>query len=320
MYDSSSAFTHDDFQSSIEDDHVSTAAFNTVTLPEAVVISNNILASEHVTQHDTANNLVTAVCGESSIEADLQDLNPHGEILVDTVSYGESGNVNVAPEEVPVHRIDPKISDRLKTAESDTVTFQGDMIEIRDLGHGINQDPMCAPTLHEFPVKAAASCEEAVPRAILMTCKAAQDTGNKPVKAAFEGENLVPDAICPSTPRRKTCRPLRPSRDIHPIYKSPSSMPAKRRHAVSIRPSRVVQPIMSQTFARAVVVKATSDPQTVLTKATDSTVSESSSAESDPVPQLESRKREAARKMVETAKRARQSDECMSLILIMPSH
>ena len=153
-----------------------------------------------------------------------------------------------------------------------------------------------------------------------MTCKAAQDTGNKPVKAAFEGENLVPDAICPSTPRRKTCRPLRPSRDIHPIYKSPSSMPAKRRHAVSIRPSRGVQPIMSQTFARAVVVKATSDPQTVLTKATDSTVSESSSAESDPVPQLESRKREAARKMVETAKRARQSDECMSLILIMPSH
>ena len=152
MYDSSSAFTHDDFQSSIEDDHVSTAAFNTVTLPEAVVISNNILASEHVTQHDTANNLVTAVCGESSIEADLQDLNPHGEILVDTVSYGESGNVNVAPEEVPVHRIDPKISDRLKTAESDTVTFQGDMIEIRDLGHGINQDPMCAPTLHEFPI------------------------------------------------------------------------------------------------------------------------------------------------------------------------
>ena len=297
-----------------------------MTLPDAVIMSNNILASEHVTQHDTANILVTTICGESSIEVDLQDLNPHGEILVDTVSYGESGNVNVAPEEVPVHRIDPKISDRLKTAEldtktaeSDTVTFQGDMIEIRDLGHGINQDPMCAPTLHEFPVKAAASCEEAVPRAILMTCKAAQDTGNKPVKAAFEGENLVLDAICSSTPRRKTCRPLRPSRDIHPIYKSPSSMPAKRRHAVSIRPSRGVQPIMSQTFARAVVVKATSDPQTVLTKATDSTVSESLSAESDPVPQLESRKRKAARKMVETAKRARQSDECMSLILIMPS-
>ena len=99
---------------------------------------------------------------------------------------------------------------------------------------------MCAPTLHEFPVKAAASYAEAVPRAILITCKAAQDTGNKPVKVAFEGENLVPDAISPSTLRRKTCRPIRPSRDIYPIYKSPSSVSAKRRHAMSIRPSRGV--------------------------------------------------------------------------------
>ena len=253
MYDSSSAFTHDDFQSSIVDDHVPTAAFNTVTLFDAVAISNNILASEHVTQHDTANILVTTICGESSSKADVQDLNPHHKSLVDAISYTESGNLIVAPEEVPVHRIDPKISDPQKTAEPDTVTFQGDMIEIKDLGHRINQDPVYAPTLHKFPVKATASCEEAVPRAILMTCKVTQDTGNKPVKAAFEGENLVLDAICSSTPRRKTCRPLRPSRDIHP-------------------------------------------------------------------PQLESRKREAAKKMVETAKRARQSDECMSLILIMPNH
>ena len=36
---------------------------------------------------------------------------------------------------------------------------------------------------------------------------------------------------------------------------------------MSVQPSRGVQPIMSQTFARAVVVKATSDPRTVLTKA-----------------------------------------------------
>lgn len=123
---------------------------------------------------------------------------------MDTVSYGESGNVNVAPEEVHVHRIDPKISDPLKTAEPDTVTFQGDIIEIKDLGHGINQDPVFAPTLHKFPVKAVASCEEAIPRAILMTCIAAQDAGNKPVKAAFEGENLVPDAIWQSRELRQT--------------------------------------------------------------------------------------------------------------------
>ena len=223
MYDSSSAFTHDDFQSSIEDHYDSTAAFNAVTLPDAVAIGDNILASEHITQHHSVNILVTTICAKSSAEADVQDLNPHRETLEDTISYGESGNVNVAPEDILVHRIEPKNSDSQKTAEPDTVISQGDMIETKDLGHGINQDPVCAPTLHERPVKDAASSGEAASGAILMTCKAAQDTqsdakntGNKPVKAAFEGENIASDAICPSTPRRNTCHPMRPSREIHP--------------------------------------------------------------------------------------------------------
>ena len=303
MYDPSSAFTHDDFfQSSIENDHVSTVA---------------VPASENATQHQRPNIPVTTICGKSSAEAGVPDLNPHREILVDTISRGESGTDSVAHEEVPVHRIEPKDRDQQKIAESDTVTSQGDMIEIEDLGLGTNQDSVCAPTLHECPVKAAASCEEAAPGTVLMVCEAAQDaqsdvkkTGNESVQAAFEGENLASD-ICPSAPRRNVCRPMRPSRGIHPIDKSPSFVSAKRRHAVSLRPSRGVQPIMSQTFALAVVVEAASDPQTVLTRATDSTVSDSSSSESDPVPQPESRKREAAKQIVETAKRARQSDECM---------
>ena len=109
-------------------------------------------------------------------------------------------------------------------------------------------------------MKDAANCEETTPKAVLITYKTSQDTQsdaknteNKPVKAVFEGENLTPDAICPSTPRRKTCRPIRPSRDIHPIHKSPSFVSVKRRHAVSLRPPRGVQPIMSQPHALAVV-------------------------------------------------------------------
>ena len=114
------------------------------------------------------------------------------------------------------------------------------MIEIKNLVYRINQDFVYAPTLHEFPVKAVASCEKAISRVILITCKAAQNTGNKPVKVAFEGENLVLDTICPSTSRRKIYRSLRPSRNIYSIYKSLFSISAKRRYAVSIRSSRSV--------------------------------------------------------------------------------
>ena len=71
IYNFLNTFTHDNFQLSIEDNYISIIIFNTVTLPNAVIISNNISVSEYVTQYNTVNILITIICGESSIEVDI---------------------------------------------------------------------------------------------------------------------------------------------------------------------------------------------------------------------------------------------------------
>lgn len=108
-------------------------------------------------------------------------------------------------------------------------------LDFEDSGLGLSQDPVCPSALDECLVKAA-------PGAVFLACKAAQDaqgeaenTETDSVEAAFEGGDPALDVSCPS-PRGNICRPLRPSRDIHPIDNSPSSVSvsAKRRHALSL--------------------------------------------------------------------------------------
>ena len=125
------------------------------------------------------------------------------------ISYEESESDNVVPEEIPVQRIELRNSDQQKPAEPGTVTSQINMIEIEGLMIVTHQHPVCASTLDDCPVEAAASCEEDVFKVVIMSCKATQDassdaknTGNEPAGAASQGENVALDIIYLSTPNR----------------------------------------------------------------------------------------------------------------------
>ena len=314
MYDPSTAFTHDElFESSIRDDCVTNAVVKAMALPDTAAKSDSVPTSDNAAQHSGSNNLAT---GKSSAEGNLRDVNLHHEALVDFISDGESDSNNTVLEEVPVQEIDPENSNQQKSAVPGTITSQVGMTEVEDLRLDTNHHPVSALTLNGRSVTAATSCEEPAPGAVVMGCEATQDTPsdakdarNEPIGPA-ERENLASGAICPSTPRKNTCRPMRPSRDVYPINKSPSSVS----YPLSLQPSPGVQPVTRQTYALSVVVEAADDSLAGPTL----TASESSSSDSDSKLPPGSRKRGAVKQIEETAKRARQYDKGISLVLRRP--
>lgn len=228
--------------------------------------------------------LATSFCEKNSALANAEDANPRCETLADSPSCEKSDcdNAAAAGEEENLDLENPKL-----------VT---------------SQDSVCAP--------AAANSEES-PEAILQACKASQDKAERNEDGSVEvaSENLASAVICPSSPQRNSCRQLRPSRDIQPINRSPSSTPVKQRHTRRLRPSFGVQPVMSSTFTVMSSVKITSRPQSALNTVIDLTALDDSSSESDPSPRPGSRKRAAPKESLETAKRAKEYSEGMRLVL-----
>ena len=229
------------------------------------MIINNTRASDNAIKYHGSNNLATTFCENYTFEACAQDRKPDREALVDTVSCEKSDCDNAARKGFPTHRIEPEISQQRESAEPDTATSQVAMTEninFGDLGLESSHDPVCASALDECPVKAAANSEEATPEAVFLDGQGeAENTENVSVKAVFEGENPTSEVIRPSSCHHNICRPVRPSRDIHPIDVSPSFVSGKRRHALSLKPSFGVQPIMSQTFALSVSLKPQGIPR-----------------------------------------------------------
>lgn len=338
MYDCYTAFICDDgFEpSSTGNAHSSTAVVNPVALLEGIVNNNNIRASENPIQHHDSNNHSTTFGEHSSAETNVQGVNPHRKTLVDINSCEQPHSDNAAPGEVHAHRIEPENKDQRKSTEPSLVTSQVIMTEnldFEDLVHVARRDSVCASALGDCSVKAAANSEETASEVVDLVCKAAQDAHgeaeiaeiaenaeNDSVEAGFEGENPASDVTGSSPSCRISCRPMRPSRGIHPINNSPPSVSNKPRHALSPQPSRGVQPIMSETFALSVIIKTAQDPQPIPTGVLDPNLSEPSSSESDLTRRPESRKRAAVKQSPEAAKRAKQCDEGMSLVLIRPDH
>lgn len=281
------AFSYDEgfFSSSMPYDCMVTATIDPLALADAAIIKDNIRTSDKAIEHHGCDSLAATVCKDSSIEVNVQDVNPHRETLVDGVPCSNSDRDNAAPGEVPAHSIEPKCNDEGKSAEPDTVTPQVGITEnlaFEDSGLGISQDSGCASALGGCHLKAAANTEDAAPRAIFLACKATRDTQgeaenteNGSVEAAFRGENPASDVVCPLPARRNIRRPMRPSRGIHPIGDSPS--------------------VTSQTLNLSVVIETASEPRP------------------------ESRKRAAVKQTSETAKRARKSDEGIFLFLATPN-
>lgn len=237
--------------------------------------------------------------------------------LVDTDSCERFDNDNAVPEEAPTHSVERKDSDQLKFAESDTFISQvGIDLGIEDSGLGTSQDPVCVSDLDQCSVNAAANFEEAILRMISPASEAAQDTQSEAKKIendltrrAVGGEQVAPYVIRLSRPRHNISGPMRPSRDIHHTGSSVSTKPRR------LRPSRGVQPIRSRKFAVSVLIENVNDIQTVLTG-----VIALSASESDTVPHAEHRKRSAAEQILETTKRVKPSDECMSLVSSARDH
>lgn len=199
----------------------------------------------------------------------FQDVNLHRETPEDIMISNESSNAKAVPEGVTVQKSTPDIGDKEEIAESRTETSPVSRIEIEGIGH-------------------------------------AKDTANESAEAAIVEGNLAPVTLCPSTPRRSTCRRLRPSRGIHPIKLSPSIRSAKRKRLLTLQPSRGVQPMARPTVSVSVVVEGTSGPQV-----TDPTVAGSSLLASDYLPRSESRKRVAVDDAVEKALKTVRHDEGM---------
>lgn len=229
----------------------------------------------------------------------------HRETLVEGAYNRDLDNANAAPGDVAVQRTKPRTRDQKGTAKSNAIISSISTKENEALLVELTQDLARAPTLEGCLMKGAGGCEEGLPSIDSMAGKAAQDassdakdTVNGPNEAASNDEILAPEAVCLSTPRRNThCR---------------------------MRPSRGVQPIKSQTFALSVVVEASSDPQSVLTRATTLTMSESPSSASDSLPCPKSRKRvvvvvveeeEEEEESESIAKKARKYDKGMSPVL-----
>lgn len=110
MYDSTSAFTHDGFESTnMGNDHVTTAPTNPVALSDALINNDNIQASDNTIEHHGSSNIATTFCENVSVKANVHGANPPPpQTLVDTVPSEESDCDNAAPEEVPAHRIKPE--------------------------------------------------------------------------------------------------------------------------------------------------------------------------------------------------------------------
>lgn len=328
MDDQTSAFTYDDgfFESSgVGDDDVILTAIDALPPPDAMRIDDDIWTSNNAIDHHGSNILATTFRDEFSVEANVQGADSYRETLADTFPCEKSDRDYVAPVSRNFSEIEPKINDQRNSAEPDTATSPVGMTEnldFKDSELGISQDPVCTSALDECPVKAT-------PVADFLACEAAQDTQgeaeraekaeNGSVEAALEGKNPASDVVCPSSPRRNICRSMRPSRDVHPIDDSLSFVSAKRRHAPSLQPSRGVQPIMSQTLALSVVIEVASGPLAALPRVAESTALDFS-LESVHVPRPESRKRAAAKEMLKEAKRVRQSDEGISLVLTRPDY
>ena len=338
MCDHISAFTHDDgfeftpdgsFESSnTGNDDVATAALNSVALSDAIIINDNIWSSDNTFQH-LGGSILTATFDEDlPAEDNVEGVNLDHETLVEATRCGDSDHDKAELGRVPAHGIEPNTNDQVKTADSDTVISPINMTEdldIEALVVGTSQDPMSA--LDKYPVKTAAASEEAMPGVLFLACKGApdaqgevEDTGNDTVKAAVEGDNPASAVISRPPNPGKTYPQMRPSRGIHPIGRPSSPASVKGRHAHPLRPSREVQPIISQTVAMSVVIGIVSDCQTVPVRVADANMSESPSSERDPLLSPEPRKRAAAKQRSGTAKRAKQCDERTSLILIRPDH
>ena len=327
MDDQTSAFTCDDgfFESAwTGDDDVIHTAVNPLMPPDATRNNDIIGASNNAIYHRRINILTTISCEESSVGANFQAVESHSETLVNAISCEKSDYDSVGSVGRCFFRIEPEISDQRNSAESDSATSPAGMTEnlvLGGMGLGISQDPVCASALDGCAVNAAADSEEDVPPIVLQAYKAAQKTQGEGeddlAEKALEGENTASDVLCPS-PRRKTYRPMRPSRGVHPIDDSQPF--AERRLAPPLRPSRGVQPMISQKTALSVVIETASDPRAVVPRVTDSSLMEFSSSESGYVSPPVSRKRATAEETSETAKRVRQSDEGISLALIRYDH
>lgn len=327
MDDQTSAFTCDDgfFESAwTGDDDVIHTAVNALMPPDATRNNDTIGASNNAIYYRRTNILTTTSCEESSVGANLQAVESHPETLVNAISCEKSDYDSVGSVGRCFSRIEPETSDQRNSAESDSATSPAGMTEnlvLGGMGLGISQDPVCASALDGCAVNAAADSEEDVPPIVLQAYKAAQKTQGEAeddlAEKALEGENTASDVLCPS-PRRKTYRPMRPSRGVHPIDDSQPF--AERRLAPPLRPSRGVQPMISQKIALSVVIETASDPRAVVPRVTDSSLMEFSSSESGYVSPPVSRKRATAEETSETAKRVRQSDEGISLALIRYDH
>lgn len=231
------------------EDHVAIAAINSVVLPNAMIINDNIRASDSAIEFHGSNNLATTFCENFTFKAYAEDNNPDREALVDTVSCEKSDCDDAIPKGFPTYRIEPEISQQRESAEPDTASSQIGMtenIDFEDLGLEGNHDPVCASALDEYPIKAAANFEEATPKAVFLDIQGeAKNTNNVSIEAVFEGQDPTSEVVRPSSSHHNICHPMRPSRDIHPIDVSPSFASGKRRHALSLKPSFGVQPIIS---------------------------------------------------------------------------